>query len=244
MSRSKVRDPWHDTAAEALLDLGQISPKTKCQFECIVCCAVIQTKRPVRYQLEHRIGQRTATERELVRLGRKHCEECHRDMWIWNLVPDSGWLTHEDQRFLEPSAPLDMLIHQAMSNAAKKAPIPNKAVFNDLIIVFCDRMSHARAWLVWCSNAYIRQSRSFGTSDTIREIAYQRLNQLLSSAHRRMHSRSFMEDYGSMPNGSKGSTLFLNSLQLYFLEVGRYKKCDIFIERSLAESMKRLPPIE
>jgi hypothetical protein len=241
MSRSSRIDRWKNTdlAAAALLDLGQRSPKTSFQFQCIVCGEVIQTKRPVKYQLEHRITQCTVGERELVRLGRKHCQDFHREMWIWNLVPDSGWLTHEDQRVLEPSAPLDMLIHQAMYNAAKKTPVPIKADLDDLILVFCDRMSAARAWLNWCSTAYIRQSKSQGTSDMIRETAYERLNVLLSSAHRRLHSPSFMELARSMRR-----TLFLNSLQLYFLEIGRYKKCDLFVEGSLAEWMRRLPPIE
>jgi hypothetical protein len=241
MSTSIWIDRWQnvDEAAAALLDLGQKSPITQFQFQCIVCGEVIHTKRRVKYDLMDRITQSNTGERELVRVGRKHCEDRHRNMWIWNLVPDSGWLSHEDQRVLQRSAPLDMLIHQAMSNAAKKTPIRNKADLLELIIVFCDRMSYARAWLEWCSSAYIRQSRSFGTSGAIRETAYRRLSMLLSSASRRMHSTSFMEQAQSMRR-----TLFLNSLQLYFLEIGRYKKCNMFIERALADRFKWLPPIE
>ena len=55
------------------------------------------------------------------------------------MVPDSGWLTHEDQRVLQGSAPLDTHLHQAMSSAAKKMPIPSKADRGDLILKFIDR---------------------------------------------------------------------------------------------------------
>jgi hypothetical protein len=66
-------------AAEGLFMLREPAKK---YFECIVCGRTVFTKRPVKYRLDTKITQGDAAGRELVRVGRKHCDEFHRNTWV------------------------------------------------------------------------------------------------------------------------------------------------------------------
>jgi hypothetical protein len=171
---SKNLDGNKKDAAEALFLLQESAKK---YFGCIVCGRTVFTKRPVKHRLDTKITQGDAAGRELVRVGRKHCDEFHRNTWVWNLVPDSGWLTCEERRDGHERAHLDGILHQAMSNAARKMPVPTDKHL-DLTILFCQRVTFAQCWLAWCSKSYLRQSKSVVVSNGVRDVAYQRLSEI------------------------------------------------------------------
>jgi hypothetical protein len=234
-THSKNLDGNKKDAAEALFLLREPAKK---YFGCIVCGRTVFTKRPVKYRLDKKITQGDAAGRELVRVGRKHCDEFHRNTWVWNLVPDSGWLTCEERRDGHERAHLDGILHQAMSNAARKMPVPTDKHL-DLTILFCQRVTFAQCWLAWCSKSYLRQSKSVVVSNGVRDVAYQRLSEIQNSAIIHMRSYHFQQKAHEY-----GKDQLINLLQLYFMQIGRYKQCGVFVEISLFERMKQMPDIE
>jgi hypothetical protein len=134
-----INDGNKKAAAEGLSLLREPAEK---YFVCIVCGRTVFTKRTVKYQFDTKITQGDAAGRELVRVGRKHCDEFHRNTWVWNLVPDSGWLTCEERRDGHDRAHLDGLLQQAMSVAARKMPVATDTLLDymQVSIVFCQRV--------------------------------------------------------------------------------------------------------
>lgn len=230
-----ILDGNKKAAAEGLFLLRQPAEN---YFECVVCGRNVFTKRPVKYLLDMKITQGDAAGRELVRVGRKHCEEFHRTTWVWNLVPDSGWLTCEERRDGHDRAHLDGLLHQAMSNAARKMPVPTDKHL-DLTILFCQRVTFAQCWLAWCSKSYLRQSKSIVIASGVRDVAHERLTEIQNSAIIHMRSSQFRHKAHAY-----GNDKVMNLLQLYFMQIGRYKQCGFFVETSLFERMKQMRSVE
>lgn len=190
---------------------------------CTVCQLTIQTKMSWAFFDGYRCCQTTAEERELVRVGRRHCETFHNDEWMWNFVPASGWTKVESRQ----PAPLDSMIHKALSHAARHKPIPQKADVNCMWIKFFERIAHAQ-----CRLLVYQETKTDKAKRDRAVVAYGRLFNIALSAEKRMNSPEFHAE-----TEKYGLKRVLNYCELFFQEIGRYKRCSLFVETDLCYEM-------
>jgi hypothetical protein len=220
-------------ALEALLSLG-----TGESFFCLVCKARVSTRHQVKYKHDLKIKQCDAASRAMVKVGRRHCRKNHNDTWMWNLVPECGALTMEDPAILYNEAPLDSLLHQALKTAATQTALPVTKDIVELITGFSDRMTYAKCWLRFClkKNPILKKQKDHRK---LRDRAVERIDEIHTAARKYMRTKEFQQAIDSYETEN-----VINFLQLFCVEVGRYRRCRVFLEPSLHNKYKLLPERE
>jgi hypothetical protein len=228
-----------DGMIEALLDLKQHRKnEQRYYYECIVCKARIPTKHKVKYRYDVKIKQGDAATRDMVKAGRRHCQKYHDGAWVWNLVPECGTLRLDDPMNVYDEAPLDGLLHQALKTAATKTFLPIKHDVIELFGAFTERLIFAKCWLRFCPRTY-QILKSLGNRSALRDCAIRRLDEILHSTRTYMRSPEFQERMNQYSYEN-----IVNLLQLFCVEIGRYKRCGILLEPSLFEIYRQLPEKE
>jgi hypothetical protein len=220
-------------ALEALLSLG-----TGETFFCLVCKAQVTTRHQVEYKHDLKIKQCDAASRDMVKVGRRHCQKNHNDTWMWNLVPECGALTMEDPATLYNEAPLDGLVHQALKTAATQTALPVTKDIVELILAFSDRMTYAKCWLRFClkKNRILKNQKDHRK---LRDRAVERIEEIHTAARTYMRTKEFQQSIDCHETVN-----VINLLQLFCVEVGRYRRCRVFLEPSLRNKYKLLPERE
>jgi hypothetical protein len=220
-------------ALEALLSLG-----TGESFFCLVCKAQVSTRHQVKYNYDLKIKQCDAASRDMVKVGRRHCQKHHNDTWMWNLVPECGALTMEDPAIMYHEAPLDGLVHQALKVAATQTALPITKEILELMLGFSDRMTYAKCWLKFClkKNRILKHQKNHRK---LRDRAVERIDEIQCAARKYMRTEEFQQAIDCHETGN-----VINFLQLFCVEVGRYRRCGVFLEPSLRNKYKLLPEKE
>jgi hypothetical protein len=212
----------------------------KNHFKCIVCGEILHTTRPVYYPITKCIPQYGLSDKELVKVGRKHCETSHPKTWIWNMIP-TGHLS-AGQEPLTHESTVDMILHQAMSLAARKHPIDLPYAENSdfYMIIFEARMVQAMTWMDLKCPIYIRRfdQAYSGIVMGAREVAEQRIKEMRWSARRHMLSDATKRKLQRILQVN--SYDLYNEFQLTFLELGRYKRCDLFLESKFVQKFRKI----
>lgn len=124
-------------------------------------------------------------------------------------------------------------MHLALKMAATKAPTPNTGDIIDLGICFCERLTYAKCWLRVCPRTYrvLKDNKDRGYfRDRACEVI---LEEIRISVKKHMLSSFFQATVDHL-----GKVPILNLLQLFFVEMGRYKRCNVFVEPSMLEKTK------
>jgi hypothetical protein len=232
---SKFQTNLQATALQSLFMLGETS---KPFFVCMVCGEQIPTRHKVKYRYDLKITQHDASSRAMVMAGRRHCRQRHDDTWVWNILPDCGTSVIVEHNDMNSQSPLDTLIHQATKMASTKAHSPTNLDINQFVCAFCEKITYAKCWLRFCPRTY-RILKSRADRSNLRDQAIERLDEILVSSKKHMRSESFqntVDEYGFEP--------LLNLQQLFFVQMGRYKRCNIFVEPELYQRLKELPQSE
>jgi hypothetical protein len=197
-------------ALEALLSLG-----TGETFFCSVCEAQVNTRHQVKYKHGIKIKQCDAASRDMVKVGRRHCQKNHNDTWMWNLVPECGALTMEDPAALYNEGPLDGLVHQALKTAAVQTATPVTKDILELMLGFSDRMTYAKCWLRFClkKNRILKHQKDHRK---LRDRAIERIDEIHTAARKYMPTEEFQKGIDCHQTVN-----VINYLQLFCVKVGR-----------------------
>ena len=214
----KATENDQNCAADSLILLSNESRTSLC----VVCGEYVKTKRHVAYDFFRQVQQYKAAERDLTRAMRKHCDDHHPEIFIWNVVPSSGILSKKDRKARGNAVDLDGLLHQAMHTAAQKLIISELRCSNSLswIYFFIRRISYAECWINWSSEYYFKQHPPVTDPCKLRKLALDRLKEMMLSTTIILSSPQFFQRVGP-----QSLNFYLNLFQLYFMENGRYRKC-------------------
>jgi hypothetical protein len=154
---------------------------------------------------------------------------------VWNFVPECGALNIDDHTKVSSDAPVDGLIHMAMKTASSETAIPTTKHPYNFGVAFCERLTYAKCWLQFCPRTY-RVLKNKKDRVKLRARAIERIDRILGSARIHMQSSIFIE----MLDRHRTANV-INLFQLFFVELGRYKRCELFTGPMLLEELKQLP---
>jgi len=230
------------SAAHVLTSIKRQSNGCK-SVRCVVCGATVCLKYPARYRLDTCIKQRDNATRLLVKSLREHCLQSHAADWIWNVVPPSGILQGGFSEAELP--PLDGFLHLAMKNATRKGGIlptqqpTTQKTAREMLSCFIGFIGYALCYLELCPRTIRFWEGRTNRRLELRDEARHRLLEIRDSARAHMQSTAFESTLETL-----GFEHTLNRLLLFFVQLGRYKRCNLFVEPSLSEEYKHLDDIE
>ena len=201
---------------DALYGLCHLKIQSRHSITCLVCGKPIRVNKPLSYEWQGNISMNNSRDIYMVHTLRKHYQRQHPLIPIWNAVPESKF---KDGSILPP---LEYLIHQAMRAGGSNSYIPKEKTQKEFLVAFSSRMSRAISWIEW-NPMVLRRLTQLGVEKTACETASDRLRTLLEVGSATINSTAFMDN-------AKNYTLeqLFNILMLYFSEMGRYKKCEVF----------------
>ena len=197
----------------AITGMCLMKVQEKFSFDCILCGNRVRLPKNYEYNIYDNIIQDTPGGKCVVSAVRRHCEQEHPTLWMWNALPAKTNME---------IAPLEALIHEAMKQASFDVRIPEKLCMVEFCVAFQCRIERAIDWVRWNKTCYVKL-KSIRGDYSLRVTAINILEDISLRTVTLMQTKVF-EDL------MKAHTLdqLYNILQLFFCMQGRYKTCSIF----------------
>ena len=187
-------------------------------MNCFVCNHLILANKNITYDWKKGVSQDGNSGKYLVNIIRRHCQREHPETWLWNAVPETRFQ-------VENGIPaIDYLLHQAMRAGGAFGFVPIVLSQSDFMVAFVERMASSKSWLRWHHTMVAKRLNRLGEAKTICAVASDTLDTLTERGKAKILSNSFCKSL-------QEHTLeqLFNKLMLFFYEIGRYKKCRVFV---------------
>ena len=197
----------------AITGMCLMKVQEKFSFDCILCGQRVRLPKNYHYNMYDNIIQDTPGGKCVVSNVRRHCEQEHPTLWMWNALPAKTNME---------IAPLEALIHEAMKQASFDVRIPEKLCMVEFCVAFQCRIERAIDWVRWNKTCYVKL-KSIRGDYSLRVTAINILEDISIRTVTLMQTKVF-------DDAMKTHTLdqLYNILQLFFCMQGRYKTCSIF----------------
>lgn len=203
-------------------ECSRVKEKRKFGFQCLVCKKYISLTQDVNYDWRKPFGADTTSGRYLKRVCRRHCLNEHPKTPLWNVVYNSETKYSAEMN----DQPFSIFIHQAMKAGCIMGAVPVNSNRNEFTIAFKCRILSSICWIKWSQRAWDRLQQFVQDKDKqqqVRSDVILELEKVEKIGCKKINSDAFAE----VAKNHSTESLF-NELMLFFCDLGRYRKCQIF----------------